>query len=242
MNRQNWSGNFKFGDLWGAYVGRTSDNSAHAHAAVQVALAVGSDVSIEVEDGETISAETLIVGPQIRHRLLPSSGLVTIVYVEQLSPLAARLLETIRPKKVGAPPRSAKLALNKNESPRSWIERVSLSLGTPAGHVDARIATALKAAAHDGAPGAVGRAAIAAGLSQARLRALAKEQLGVPVSQLLLWRKLAAASHAIAGGETLSASAAAGGFTDQAHMTRTMRRMLGITPASARMPLKGSNA
>lgn len=240
MNRQVWSGKFFFADLWGGYVGPSSDNSSHAHAAVQVCLGIEGDVSVELERARAISGPVLIVGPLVRHRLLPSPASVMLIYIEALSPLAARLLEAIRPKMAGAPPQGMGLSLREDEAAESWVARVADSFGAIRDLPDPRIGAALRNAARDGAPGAVGRAAKAAGLSQARLRALAKSQLGVPVSQLLLWRKLQGASRAMAEGATLAAAAAAGGFTDQAHMTRTMRRMFGITPSSARTPLMHS--
>lgn len=180
----------------------------------------------------------MIVGPLVRHRLLPSSGTVALIYVEPLSPLAARLLDFIRPEKAGVPPQDAALSLRKNERPEDWVVRLTAALGAQINPFDARLELALTKAARDSAPGAVGRAAKAAGLSEARLRALAKAQLGAPVSQLLLWRKLQAASRAMAHGETLSAAAMAGGFADQAHLTRTMRRMFGITPSFARAAIR----
>lgn len=71
-----------------------------------------------------------------------------------------------------------------------------------------------------------------AGLSQSRLMHLFKQQLGLPIRQYLLWKKLEAAARLVAKGTTLIDVAAETGFYDQAHFTRTVRRMLDLPPSA----------
>ncbi len=71
--------------------------------------------------------------------------------------------------------------------------------------------------------------AIEVGISPSRLRALAYEDIGVPLTQLRLWSRLARAIAWLPYGST-AAVATAAGFADQAHFTRTARRFLGRTP------------
>jgi len=70
------------------------------------------------------------------------------------------------------------------------------------------------------------------------LRALATESLSAPLAQWRLWRMLAKAASAIAAGLPLASAAADAGFSDQAHLTRTMRRFFGVTPAVAATSLR----
>ncbi|MHC5262644.1 helix-turn-helix domain-containing protein [Streptomyces sp. UC4497] len=69
------------------------------------------------------------------------------------------------------------------------------------------------------------------GLSPPRMRALVRASVGIPLVRLRQWSRLRAA---IAGlpGESVAAAAASAGFSDQAHLARTARRLIGRAPAS----------
>lgn len=104
--------------------------------------------------------------------------------------------------------------------------------------IDSRLAVALDYLKTAPLKNAVKNAAAASGLSEARLRAIAQGQLGVPLSKWLLWRAVGKAAKAVATGETLAVAAVAGGFADQAHFTRTLNKLMGVTPAQASRPLR----
>jgi AraC-like DNA-binding protein len=93
--------------------------------------------------------------------------------------------------------------------------------------IDPRLAFAI-----DALPGAYRLDVLAAeiGLSSSRLRALTYEAVGVPLTQLRLWSRLAQAIGLLPYASTADVAATAG-FADQAHLTRTARRFLGRTPA-----------
>lgn len=69
------------------------------------------------------------------------------------------------------------------------------------------------------------------GLSKSRLLHLFKEQLGLPMGQYLLWRRLYESVRLWGEGMSMTEAAHAAGFYDQPHYTRTMRRMLDVTPS-----------
>ena len=67
-------------------------------------------------------------------------------------------------------------------------------------------------------------------LSTSRLSHLFSEEVGIPIKQYLLWRKLYHAGSLIAKGE-LIAEAAAASFTDAAHFTRQFTKTFGLPPS-----------
>ncbi len=76
--------------------------------------------------------------------------------------------------------------------------------------------------------------ASAVGLSPGRLMHAFTTSIGVPIRPYLAWLKLQRAAAAITTGTPLSQAAHAAGFADAAHMSRTFRRMFGISPSLLR--------
>ncbi len=62
------------------------------------------------------------------------------------------------------------------------------------------------------------------------LRALAREQLGMPLARWRIWRRFRQAALSLGAGHTLALAAADAGFADQAHFGRRMREMYGVKP------------
>lgn len=71
-------------------------------------------------------------------------------------------------------------------------------------------------------------------LSPGRLMHAFTESIGLPLRPYLAWLRLQRAAAAIVSGVPLGEAAHAVGFSDAAHMTRTFRRMLGMTPSMLR--------
>ena len=70
-----------------------------------------------------------------------------------------------------------------------------------------------------------------AGLSPSRFMHLFTESLGVPLRPYILWLRLQRGACELMRGASVSAAAHRAGFADAAHLTRTFRRMLGVTPS-----------
>ncbi|WP_339930601.1 helix-turn-helix domain-containing protein [uncultured Brevundimonas sp.] len=221
------------GDGWAAYTGPHADHLAHAHVATQLAVARSGSVRVVLGESRALSGPALIVGPGVQHRMTDEGGAVLLLYLETHTPLASRLLELIAPADAAVAPPSVSALLSLEAPPERVVAALREGLGVEEARLDPRLEAALLKASEDPTPGAIARAAGAVGLSPARLRVLARAQMQVPLSQWLLWRKLQRAGQEMARGAGLAQAAVAGGFADQAHLSRVTRRMFGVTPLQA---------
>lgn len=69
-------------------------------------------------------------------------------------------------------------------------------------------------------------------LSSFRLAHLFREQVGLPIRRYLLWIKLMRACNRFFQGQSWIDAAYSAGFADQAHLSRTTKKLLGRTPSS----------
>jgi AraC-like DNA-binding protein len=109
----------------------------------------------------------------------------------------------------------------------------ALSPGTPPKrHLDQRITTVLRHIhASDDLRISLDTAAGIAFLSPSRFTHLFREQVGLPFSRYMLWRKLTRAMLAISSERTIADAAQAADFADAAHLTRTFYQMVGMAPS-----------
>jgi AraC-like DNA-binding protein len=129
-----------------------------------------------------------------------------------------------------------------DEEAAAGVVGEALGLLGASGHVEAarldgRVARALgRVCAQPTERWPLGALAREVGWSPTWLARRFHEEVGLPLRPYLLWRRLmVVAALAARGGEGLAgagvaALAARAGFSDHAHLTRTMRRMLGRAP------------
>ncbi len=225
-----WAGEFHYGQAWAAYRGQAGDNSRHKHTTMQIVVSTGTPALIEGADGAQ-TGHALLVRPGVPHRLAPI-GKVLIAFLEPQTPEAALVNAHAGDGGVTALP-AAILSLIDPDAPIASC-LAPLSAAVPARTVaEARIQEALAFLAEDQGPRAVARAAETAGVSAPRLRALAKDHLGVPMTTWLAWRRLERAGQALSTGASLADAAYEAVFADQAHLSREMRKVFGVTLATA---------
>ncbi len=107
--------------------------------------------------------------------------------------------------------------------------------GTPEGPPRARWRRAAGAAiAPPEADLSLAALAARARLSPGRFMHAFTATAGIPLRPWLRWLKLERAGAGIAAGLPLGEAAHGAGFSDAAHMTRTFRRMFGVTPSQLR--------
>ncbi|MCX5379457.1 AraC family transcriptional regulator [Streptomyces sp. NBC_00091] len=206
------------GHAW--YRGPSGDGGAHAHAAFQIAIAVPESEEVRMVDAYGVHhrSAVLVVPPMVRHRLLPVTELLTF-FVEPHCALADRLRTRCAGRITAAP-----------DLRGLREEEVRRATGRPSGALDARLVAALDALAA-GRP-TMPELAASVGLSPQRLRALSRRQLGMPLPRWRIWQRLIGAAGALHEGRPPAEAAVAGGFADQAHFSRQLREMTGLTPSA----------
>ncbi|WP_232832252.1 helix-turn-helix domain-containing protein [Nocardiopsis sp. FIRDI 009] len=205
--------------------------TGHRHPVVKVVLTLGGGwVTARVPGRPPLRAPGLLVPHQVPHECETPSPYVALF----LEPWAVR--EVAGPLPLDAPTVARLLSasgitsLDSVDGPVD-LDSVRLEVERLVGRgrgVDPRVALVLSRLAE---PGDLDARAVEVGLSGPRLRALAREELGVPLARLRLWARLRAAVADLADHRVARAAADAG-FADQAHLTRTARSLLGRTPSS----------
>ncbi|HVV09513.1 AraC family transcriptional regulator [Amycolatopsis sp.] len=165
-------------------------------------------------------AAALVVRPMARHRMLATGELRTY-FVEPHCAFADRLRARCDDDIIAAP----ELCDLREED----------TGGRPSDELDPRLLAPLNTLWERHVP--MPALAALVGLSPQRLRALARQQVGMPLARWRVWARLRRAAEALQAGESPAGGAA--GFADQAHLTRGMREMMGLTPAAVLPALRG---
>ena len=221
----------------------------HAHHAIQITIGLGGWFKLDTIDAHA-RGEVVAVAADVRH-VFEAEGLVAFVFIEPESRLgraiAAKLFQGDEliaiPDGVlcDFPARLAAAYRNSHRDDTALIELGralvgALAADAKAGAPDLRVRKMIAWAAQqlDGAVSLSDAAAIT-GLSASRVRHLFVEQTGLPFKTYMLWLRLTRAVEVYAAGASLTQAAHDAGFADSAHLSRTFRRMFGVTPAALRM-------
>ncbi|WP_432875777.1 helix-turn-helix domain-containing protein [Kribbella sp. CA-245084] len=201
---------FVIRDGYACYEGPVSGGSRHRHGAFQIAI--GADVAMVDDDGVCHRGAALVVPPMTWHRLLPADELL-IYFIDPQCAFTDQL------RGYGAIAVVDALA---------GLREVDLDPGAmrASDSFDPRLAEAMELWQLP-----MPEVAARVGISPQRLRAVARETLGMPLARWRVWARLRRAAEALAAGQALADAAVTAGFADQAHLSRWMREMMGITPA-----------
>jgi len=218
---------------------------AHAHHAIQIVIALEGSVAISGRDGEWREARGIVVRPDAEHSFDCNGAFGVMMFVDPESSEGAWLSMALR-QDITIVPDTRLDALvaalrtfadQPDESSdiaavvRQCIQGLRSGLA-PTRRLDARVTTVLDAIrASDDLRMSLDQAADKACLSATRFAHLFKEQVGLPFSRYMLWRKLTRAMVAIASEGTIAAAAHAADFADAAHLTRTFYQMVGMAPS-----------
>jgi AraC family transcriptional regulator len=219
---------------------------SHAHHAIQIVIALEGLVAICGKDNDWHESRGIIVRPDAEHSFDCNGALGVMVFVDPESNEGAWLSASLRQDVTNVSETRLDAIV---PGLRAFVEQpdeiddvAALVRGSvlglrpglaPARRVDSRVTTVIDAIrASDDLRMSLETAAGIACLSPTRFAHLFKEQVGLPFSRYLLWRKLTRAMVAVASERTIAAAAHAADFADAAHLTRTFYQMVGMAPSA----------
>lgn len=245
-----WRGKVLLWDEQALFLGKAANTNLHESPAIKICIALDQNFYLRFGDGEIwreFSAAVIAPGQlhAIDGRQNEMAMLVLVPEAELAEPLNSLFLSEgliVLSRAAHEKLRGVLSSLEfVDDDPGSaqtvcfrMMEIISDSLGVSAeSSIDPRVAKSIEFI-RSGREGGISVKEIAAGadLSESRFSHLFTENVRVPVRRYLLWLRLREAIHLLARGVSLTDSAYEAGFADSAHLTRTFRGMLGITPSA----------
>jgi AraC-like DNA-binding protein len=218
---------------------------SHAHHAIQIVIALDGRIAICGQNDEWRQSRGIVVRPDAEHSFDCNGALGVMVFVDPESSEGAWLSASLRQDITIVPDARVDSMLSNLrtlvEQPdaiedvtaliRSSVDSLRPGRATPR-RLDSRVTKVIEAIrASDDLRISLEKAADIAILSPSRFAHLFKDQVGLPFSRYMLWRKMTRAMVAIASEETIAAAAHAADFADAAHLTRTFYQMVGMAPS-----------
>jgi AraC-like DNA-binding protein len=214
-------------------------STPHRHPCLQLTLALRDSLRIRSGPGTAWRrCAAALVRHNAVHEIDARGTPVLLAYVHAESELGATLAELVAGDITCLSPALAarwRLTLGAPVSETrvdQWV-RDDLLNGGPPVTIDGRVERVLTyARRHIGTSRDFSLTALAAvaGLSRSRFMHLFTATLGAPLRPYLRWLRVQRAACELLAGVRISTAAHRAGFADAAHLNRTFRRMLGMTP------------
>lgn len=224
----------------------------HSHHAVQVTLALDGLFTLEGHAVKVPHVVAAAVAPDVEHAFEAHGNAIAHLFVDPDGQAGRELRRTLFVTGDVAPITSAPFenirtelhtALqSKRRTDTLFIElgRALLAQLAPGSGRDERPEVRVRkmsawAAARLETPVSLEDVAKHVGLSPSRARHLFVDQTGLPFRTYMLWLRLMRAVELFSGGTSLTSAAHGAGFSDSSHLSRTFRRMFGISADSLRL-------
>lgn len=224
------------------YLGPSTRTSLHRNHAATWLVARDGSMRVTLGSGGTLENQVIYLPSETEYATDLALSSIAALYWEPESTSFRRALDNIdnTPRAYACPPAVVKefLKLYEFETTRDEADVMlarffgfaSLQSAQPS-YVDARINAALvflrdSPQAYDSIEALSARVH----LSPSRFAHLFKKVVGVPVRRYVLWLKMRHALDLAIAGDSLTTAALSAGFADSAHLSRSVRAMLGIAP------------
>jgi AraC-like DNA-binding protein len=214
--------------------------AAHRHHCVQLVMAIRGTFLIRSRpDDEWMRCGAALVRPDAAHEVDARDTTVLIGFVDSESELGAALGEWIQGSICcisETQVASWRVALGKVPTEarvERWVRTELLHQRRPV-RIHPGVSLVLKHLREELGTSddfSLKTLASISGLSQSRFMHVFTESTGISIRPYVLWLRLQRACCDLMGGATVTTAAHSAGFSDAAHLTRTFRRMLGMTPS-----------
>lgn len=251
-----WQGNVFLSQDYGLYLGHAADTSWHATHAIKIAISWTGQFRIATQDNNWHYTQAAMIAADTNHRLDGSGNQLALFYLVPETSLARNITGEYLQKEIIDLPQATVRSLqgelhnissqiNSQISNQScngeimqWLyEMLSQSLiAQPQDQIlDDRIDEILQYLnTMEASPEELLRIeqlAAHVSLSPSRLSHLFAEQIGLPLRRYLLWWRLRSALDEMVNCDSITSVAHKVGFADAAHLSRTFRQMLGLSPS-----------
>lgn len=223
---------FVFGRTYGASFAASCQSNFYKNVSFQLVLSENDDITVVDENNEIHVGRIVLIKPLTLSKI-QCDGQVTHLHLSPTIDFTLDLIDLGGEANIIVLTSAQLLPFNAGSS-RSDIIAILDKLGElPIKRLDPRLIAVLEYLSQNLDNPSILNAAKCSGLSRSRIRTLAREQIGVPLSTWVMWKKLVEANKALSAGADLSEAALAGCFADLSHFSRTMKRMFGVTPTEA---------
>jgi AraC-like DNA-binding protein len=230
------------------YLGPDMKSTVHALHNYKIFIAVHGDFDLHLMGGRAFRAcKAIVIAPDRPHRIISRGAMFGAFYLVPETIEGQKVSRFFAGKEVFVPPAPVLAAIMprlrmylENGCSVQEADEISNYLFnnlTPPGEagaaLDRRITRALEHLdSRVGYRVRLAEVAAEIALSHSRLEHLFREQVGISISRYMLWSRTRAALMLMATRKSLTEVALEVGFSDSAHLSRTFRKMIGISPST----------
>jgi AraC-like DNA-binding protein len=227
--------------------------NTHSHNTLQIITDIHHQFRCRVNEAPWLTCKNLIIKQDSPHQLDTNGSVQLIIYLDTATTTARAITARYLHENNAAEPEldlfniikpgDLQQALLKPD-PKTLHSIVSRILQQLAGetskakknaptHKDDPRIRIVEQAIDNGRPDQLNIGTLAAHvhLSESRLRALFREQTGVPIYKYILWSRIRFAINRIMAGSPINDAAWEAGFTDNSHFHKILVTMFGISPS-----------
>ena len=245
----NWRGKVFLWQEQALFLGNAAQTSLHASPAIKIVVALDSEFRLKfAEDADWQNFKSVIIAPGQNHAIDGQNKRLALIILVPEARAAQPLIPILSRKGISRIPASIvqnflpifdafekmnNLTVESEELSRKLLGNLRNSDELLNSSIDERVSQSVEWIRTELENNvSVKEIAASVELSESRFSHLFTENLRVSVRRYLLWMRLRDAMHLLAKGVSLTDTAYEAGFSDSAHLTRTFRQMLGITPSA----------